>query len=201
MKNQSSNLKDLGLMDLNIQLFAEGDSNNTDANSTDNSTISFDEILKDPNYQKEFDKKVAKALETSKEKWEKAAEVKKTEAEKLAKMNAEEKKNYEIKKLEDERNEAIAKLNSYELKEEAVKIANEKELDLSLIEILDYSKETAESIKTKIDNISTIFNKAVEKKLTEKLQQNGPRFVRSTTIDENKEYLKEKYKNNPYYKG
>ena len=116
-------------------------------------------------------------------------------------MNAEEKKNYEIKKLEDERNEAIAKLNSYELKEEAVKIANEKELDLSLIEILDYSKETAESIKTKIDNISTIFNKAVEKKLTEKLQQNGPRFVRSTTIDEDKEYLKEKYKNNPYYKG
>ncbi|WP_202967987.1 capsid assembly scaffolding protein Gp46 family protein, partial [Clostridium perfringens] len=59
---------------------------------------SFDDILKDKRHQSEFDKRVAKALETAKSKWEmeKATELEnaKTEAEKLAKMNAEQKAKY-----------------------------------------------------------------------------------------------------------
>ncbi|HHX70350.1 MAG TPA: DUF4355 domain-containing protein, partial [Gallicola sp.] len=42
--------------------------------------MTFDEILQDKYYQSEFDKKVAKALETARTKWEKEAEEKRTEA-------------------------------------------------------------------------------------------------------------------------
>ena len=53
---------------------------------------SFDDILKDKKYQSEFDRRVAKALETAKVKWdtEKATELEnaRTEAEKLSKMKA-----------------------------------------------------------------------------------------------------------------
>jgi hypothetical protein len=58
--------------------------------------MTFDEILQDKYYQSEFDKKVAKALETARTKWEKEAEEKRTEAEKLAKMDADEKHKYEL---------------------------------------------------------------------------------------------------------
>ena len=116
-------------------------------------------------------------------------------------MNAEEKHRYELEKIEKEKNDAIAKLNAYELKEQATKIASEKELDIALLNIIDYSKETADSIKTKIENIDDVFKKAVEKKINEKLQEKSPRNVSSAVTNADREYLKNKYKNNPYFKG
>lgn len=48
-------------------------------NGTDGTALTFDEILEDKVYQSEFDKRVSKALETAKEKWEaKAATAKAT---------------------------------------------------------------------------------------------------------------------------
>lgn len=188
------------LMDLNIQLFAE-DVVKAEETFDKDEILTFDEILKDKTYQSEFDKKVSKAIETAKIKWEKEAEVKKTEAEKLAQMSAEDKRKYEIAKANEKAEKAVAELNSYKLKEEAQKIAKEKELDLSLLDILDFSKETAETIKAKIENVNNIFNKAVENKVNEKLRERNPRQVYSGGIDTDKAYLKEKYKNNPYYKG
>lgn len=188
------------LMDLNIQLFAE-DVAKAEETFDKDEILTFDEILKDKTYQSEFDKKVSKAIETAKIKWEKEAEMKKTEAEKLAQMSAEDKSKYEIAKANEKAEKAVAELNSYKLKEEAQKIAKEKELDLSLLDILDFSKETAETIKEKIENVNNTFNKAVENKVNEKLRERNPRQVYSGGIDTDKEYLKEKYKNNPYYKG
>ena len=79
------------------------DDSNGEGETDDNQTLegedkSFDDILKDKKYQSEFDKRVAKALETAKGKWETDYQAKveeaKTEAEKLAKMNAEQKAKY-----------------------------------------------------------------------------------------------------------
>lgn len=53
--------------------------------------MDFDEILKDPKYQAEFDKRIAKAIETSKTKWDEEAEAKRKELEEEAKLSAEEK--------------------------------------------------------------------------------------------------------------
>ena len=61
--------------------------------------MDFDEILKDPKYQAEFDKRIAKAIETSKSKWDEEAEAKRKELEEEAKLSAEEKTRKEIEKL------------------------------------------------------------------------------------------------------
>ncbi len=129
-------------------------------------------------------------------------EEKRTEAEKLAKMDAEEKAKYQLEKERKEKEEALAKLNAYELKETATKIASEKGLDITLLDVIDYSKETAESIKDKIEKIDIAFKKAVENGINAKLQEKSPKQVvpngNKNVTDQ--EYLKNKYKNNPYLK-
>ena len=146
--------------------------------NTEETPLTFDEILSDKEYQREFDKRVAKAIETSRSKWEKdyqtKLEVERTEAEKLAKMKDEERFQYEISKSNKERDDAIAKLNAYELKETALKIAQEKGLDISLLEDIDYSKQNAESISNIIDTKKKVFDIAIEKALNEKLKQSSP---------------------------
>ena len=52
---------------------------------------SFDDILKNKDYQAEFDRRIQKALGTAKEKWDALMDDKLSEAEKLAKMTKEEK--------------------------------------------------------------------------------------------------------------
>lgn len=148
-----------------------------DENAGAGDILTFDEILQDKYYQSEFDKKVAKALETARKKWEKELEEKRTEAEKLAKMNAEEKHKYELEKAMKEKEEAIAKLNAYELKEQAIKIANEKELPISLLNVIDYTKEDAESIKTKIDEIEVVYKQAIQSGINDRMKEKTPKTV------------------------
>ena len=136
--------------------------------------LSFDEILGDKTYQAEFDRRVQKALDTAKSKWEAEEQTKRTEAEKLAKMDAEQKAKYELKKEKERADEAIAKLNAYELKNTAIKIAQEKGLDISLLEDIDFTKQTAESIVTIIDTKKSVLDKAVEKAMNDKFKEKSP---------------------------
>lgn len=142
--------------------------------------LSFDELLKDPEYQAEFDRKVQKATEKSRAKWQKEAEAQRSEAEQLARMSEEEKYKYQIDKLTKERNDYESRLNAYELKNEAQKIAREKGMDTSLLDILDFSKENAESVKEKIDLISKTVNASMEKQLNDRLKQSSPKNVEPT---------------------
>lgn len=137
--------------------------------------LTFDEILGDKTYQAEFDRRVQKALETARTKWEAEEQTKRTEAEKLAKMDAEQKAKYELKKANEERDSALAKLNAYELKNTAIKIAQDKGLDISLLEDIDYSKQTAETISTIIDTKKAVFDKALEKAMNDKYKEDSPR--------------------------
>lgn len=147
--------------------------------------MTFDEILADKYYQSEFDKKVAKALETARTKWEKEAEEKRTEAEKLAKMDADEKHKYQLEQANKEREDALAKLNAYELKEQAIKIASEKELPISLLNVIDYRKENAESIKTKIDEIEVVYKQAIQTGINDRMKEKTPKTVVDTTTKTN----------------
>lgn len=148
--------------------------------------LSFDEILGDKTYQAEFDRRVQKALETARTKWEAEEQSKRTEAEKLAKMDAEQKAKYELKKANEERDSAIAKLNAYELKNTAIKIAQEKGLDISLLEDIDYSKQTAETITTIIDTKKAVFDKALEKAMNDKYKERSPININSVVKSETK---------------
>ena len=142
-----------------------------------------DLLNENPDLQSQFDKLNAKSLETAKQKWADEQKKAQNEAEKLAKMNAEEKNKYELEKERKEKEEAISKLNAYELKESALKIAKEKEIDISLLDVIDFSKETADSIKTKIESIDLIFKKAVENGIKDALKEKTPKTVINNTGD------------------
>ena len=157
---------------------------NTVVQETTKETPSFQELLDgNKDYQKEFDKRMTKGIETAIENKMAELEAKRTEAEKLAKMKDDEKHQYELKKAQQEKDDALARLNAYELKEQAIKIAREKGLDISLLEDIDYSKQTAETISTIIDTKKSVFDKALEKAINEKYKENSPKVV----LNENKE--------------
>lgn len=135
----------------------------------------FDELLKDKAYQSEFDKRVAKALETAKGKWETDYQQKledaKSEAAKLAKMNADEKAKYEAEKRNSEYNKRLKDLTTRELKAEAYEQVAEKGLPKELVEILNY--ESADTVKASMEAVATAFQQAVEKAVNEKLRGPG----------------------------
>lgn len=129
--------------------------------------ITFDEILQNPEYQKEFDKRISKALDTAKIKWDKEAETRRVEADKLARMDEEQKKDYEIQQITERALSAESELNAYKLKDEATRQASEKGVDLDLMQTLDYTKESAESIKSKIDIFANASKKIHERAISE----------------------------------
>lgn len=134
----------------------------------------FDDVLSNKEYQAEFDRRVQKAIETAKTKWQEINDAQKTEAEKLAKMNKEQKLEYEAQKERKEKENALARLNAYELKDQAIEIAKEKGVDISLLTYFNFETVKAEELKDKIDEISTAFNRAVEKAVNERLKEDTP---------------------------
>lgn len=141
----------------------------------DNKTLSFDELINsNKEYQSAYDKKVREAIETAKTNWQEVMDNEKSEAEKLAKMNKEQKLEYQAQKAEREKTDALAELNAYKLKEQALKVASEKGLDVSLLNFFDFSTAKADEINAKIDEISNAFNKAVEKAVNERLKEDTP---------------------------
>lgn len=173
---------------LNLQHFADGGEAATGEAGTGetgtegsgeegqgNAPKGFDDLLKDKTYQSEFDKRVAKALETAKGKWEatkqQELEDAKSEAAKLAKMNADDKAKYEAQKREDDYNNRLKELTTRELKAEAYEQLSEKNLPKELVEILNY--ESAETVKSSMEAVEKAFQGAVEKAVNEKLKGKG----------------------------
>lgn len=162
----------------------EQETNVVEQTTKEEKTLSFQELLDgNKDYQKEFDKRMTKGIETAIENKMAELEAKRTEAEKLAKMKDDEKHQYELNKANKERDDAIAKLNAYELEKQAIKIAKEKGLDISLLEDIDYSKQTADTISTIIDTKKEVFDKALEKAINEKYKEKDPKVVLSETKD------------------
>jgi hypothetical protein len=148
----------------------------------------FDEMLKESNYQSEFDRKVQKSLETAKAKWEAEQEAKQSEAEKLAKMKDDERRNYELEQARKKQEEAELKLSAYELKEEAIKMANipETQVDVSLLNLIDFRSIKAEQVEPTIKNIKKVFDSAVENEVNKRLKETTPKTV-NANISSNSE--------------
>ena len=145
----------------------------TDENqNSDEGDKSFDDILKDKKYQSEFDKRVAKALETARGKWETDYQAKveeaKTEAEKLAKMNAEQKAKYAEEKRVAELEKREKDITTRELRATAFETLAEKNLPKELVDILNYSD--AEQCNKSIEAVEKAFQTAVERAVNEKLR-------------------------------
>ena len=114
----------------------------------------------------EVDKIIKERLAREKAKSEKEQE----EAKKLAKMNAEEKAKYEHDKLVEELNQLKAEKSKRELQDTARGLLQEKNIDIDLLEFLDYTD--AESCKASIDKLSTAWNKAIEKAVNDRIKTN-----------------------------
>lgn len=138
--------------------------------------MSFDDFLKDPKNQAEFDRRVGKALETSRSKMQADIEAKiqeaRTEAEKLAKMNAEQKAEYEKEKREKELADREESITKRELAATAKEQLAEKGLPLSLTDVLNYS--SAEACAASIDAVGKAFQEAVEKAVEDRLSGGKP---------------------------
>lgn len=105
-------------------------------------------------------------------------ESQKTEAEKLAKMDLEQKLNYELDNKNKEIETLKSELNSQKLQTQANAYADEKGLPLGYIEDWDYTKETAETIKDKIDKLVKLRGTDLEGYLKDKLKQPSPKAVK-----------------------
>lgn len=123
----------------------------------------------------------------------KEEEEKRTEAEKLAKMKADEKLEYEKQKETDRANKAEMELNAYKLKDTAIQIANEKRLDVKLLDMIDFTRESAETINSKIESMTKLFKDAVEKGINESLKEKSPRYVVGTTENSKKNISRASY--------
>ena len=147
-----------------------------EGNQNSESEKSFDDVLKYKKYQSEFDRRVAKALETARAKWdtEKATELEnaRTEAEKLSKMKADEKAKYQEEKRIAELEKREKDITVRELKATALETLAEKELPKELAEILNY--ESAETCNASIEAVEKAFQNAVSKAVNEKLRGGNP---------------------------
>ena len=151
---------------------ANGEQENTQTGA-ETTIPTFDEILATKEYQSEFDRRIAKALDTAREKWETEAAGKIEEAKKTAKMTAEQKADYERKQTEAELARREAEITRRELRADAVEKLAEKNLPTSLADTLDYSD--AETCAKSFQAVETAFRQAVEAAVNDRLRGESPK--------------------------
>lgn len=171
MKNTDKNL-----MDLNIQMFAESDTPEgeikPDVDDKSNKKSLVDLLNDNPAYQSEFDKLNAKSIETALNKAKEQADKDKKEAEELAKLSESEKQQKILEKKEEELKDRENKVALANMKLEAIKILNEKGIDVELVDfVIDVdANKTNENIK----KLETAFSKAVQKSVENRLKGKAP---------------------------
>ena len=89
-------------------------------------------------------------------------------------MNAEQKIQYELEQSRKQNEDLQSQLNAINLYKTASNIATEKELPIGYLDLIDFSKETAETITNKIDKITELRQKDLEGYLNNKLKQKTP---------------------------
>lgn len=200
------------VMPFNLQFFAEEgeDSGTTGGNSdgtgegNDAGTTgaddaaggedkkTFDDILKDTDYQSEFDRRVQKAINTAlakqKDKYEALMDDKLSEAEKLSKMTKDEKEQYLTQKKEQDLIRREAEVTRKELMAEAKNTLAEKKLPVALADVLNYSD--AETCKTSIEAVEKAFQSALEAAVEEKLKGGAPLKTASNESDTQLEQIR-----------
>ena len=136
--------------------------------------MDFDEILKDPKYQAEFDKRIAKAIETSKSKWDEEAEAKRKELEEEAKLSAEEKIKKQMEKLTQENEVYKANEAKRAMKDASLEYIKSKGYSNAIEDLVDLSSFKDENdMHTRLDNINTNLSNTISRELDNKLKENG----------------------------
>ena len=68
-------------------------------------------------------------------------------------------------------------MNAYKLQAEASKLANAAGLPLEFLDTIDFRTAKAETVKGTVENLASVFKKAVEAAVNERLKQPAPKTV------------------------
>lgn len=142
--------------------------------------VDYAEMMKtNKEFQSFVDSQKTQAMQTAvanaKAKWEEELQTKKAEADKLAKMDEDQKKSYELEQERTRANKAEIALNAYKLKDETIRQASNKGIPLDLIQTLDFEKETAESINSKLEVFEKTYKAEREKAISEYSKEPPPK--------------------------
>ena len=136
--------------------------------------MDFDEILKDPKYQAEFDKRIAKAIETAKGKWDEEAEAARKEMEENAKLTAEEKIKKQMEKLTHENEIYKANEAKRAMKDASLEYIKTKGYSNAIADLVDLSSFKDENdMHSRLDIINTNLSNTISRELDNKLKENG----------------------------
>lgn len=136
--------------------------------------MDFDKILEDPKYQAEFDKRVAKSIETAKTKWDQEAEAKRKELEEEAKLTAEEKIKKQMEKLTQENEIYKANEAKRAMKDASLEYIKSKGYSNAIADLVDLSSFKDENdMHSRLDNINTNLSNTISRELDNKLKENG----------------------------
>lgn len=141
---------------------------------------------------------VQSQLASEKAKWEEAKnkeiEEAKTEAEKLAKLSADERAQAERDKREQEINDREKALNQREYKLEATKQLDEAGLSVDFVDMV--MSDDAETTKSNIAALKSVFDMSVEATVNERIKASGdtPSAGSSATEIDPFEAIQQKYK-------
>lgn len=86
-------------------------------------------------------------------------------------MDTDQKHKYELEQVQKELESERAKNNAHDLRDAVTKIAEEKGVGTSLLELFDFTRENADSMDKKIKILSTEIDKRVEKRVNEMLKE------------------------------
>lgn len=140
---------------------------------------SFNDFLKAPENQAEFDRRVQKAVQTAvgnaQEKWQALTDDKLTEAEKLAKMTKEEKAEYKAKKLERELADLKRQNALSDMAKTARKMLSEEEINISDELLGHLVAEDAEDTKAAVESFVKLFKSTVQAAVEDALKGPAPR--------------------------
>lgn len=191
--------KEKELMKLNVQLFADDEGNDEPQNANNepgnsNKAQTLKELLaSNSNLQSEFDALVGKsnqtAIENARIKWQKEQDDNISEAEKLKNMTEKEKLEYQLKKALEDNKKLIQNENTRALKDKAIDLISGEDLnmDVSLLQLFDFSNTTAEKLNEDLKTMKTIFDKAVEKRVDEILKEDSPKNVNNPNTNSSEE--------------
>lgn len=153
--------------------------NSVAENAEGTKTVDYAELIKtDKTLQSFVDSKISKANETAiknaKEQWQLEQDTQKTEAEKLAQMNEKQKMEYQVQKANQRADEVTAVLNAYRMKDQAIEMANEKGMDATLLNLIDFKTIKADDLGQRLDEIQKVVNSAIEKGINDRLKEKAP---------------------------
>lgn len=156
-------------------------------------------------FDSEVDKRIAKALETAKSKWNEEKQVEINRAEQLAKMSAEERKEAEDKAKAESLEKREKELNMREYRYEAKHQLEENGLPVSFVDMVLSDDPTI--TKNNITAVKSEFDKAIEVAVTERLKGKTPQVGGGTSQlnknlnDMTLSEMTEAYRNNPNLLG